>query len=76
MGRGHLPTPGDAKAQGLIAVTEDGALNERVETIDGTYDYAEWCRREALRLAQAGRRALVAYSGTTCAVWAEPPPCE
>jgi len=66
-------TPQEAKAAGLVPVTEKECPSIKIETAYGEVLWSEWCKREVQRFLAAGRVAkVIEHEGKTLAVWATP----
>jgi hypothetical protein len=64
----------EAKTAGLVVLTTDERPDAKVQTVLGEVLWAEWCRREVLRLQAAGRQAEIVENTGSWAVWASPAP--
>lgn len=65
-------TSEEAKAAGLVQVTEPAYPGSVVKTARGDVEYGEWLRGEARRVEAAGRRTVVVQDGRLAALFASP----
>lgn len=59
----------EARAAGLVQVTEYGLPGRQIETVHGEVEYGEWCRAEAKRLEAAGRKTAIVEDGRRVALF-------
>ena len=64
----------DAKAAGLVEMSEADYVSTKIPTTQGEMTWAEWCKREVQRLREAGRKADIVETGNKWAVWVSPLP--